>query len=198
MNGVSCLQVTPQRAQLIFGENIFTFRSLMSSYPCWLTVSSSLLVLCCVWLRSSWCCVLSFCCELQQSSKATGRAWSVAMAACVVLTSWSWYLTKPVQLGFTLCDGASIVCDLRWWLHLLLASSARVNPFLFSPHSYILDVNQEGPYLYYWQSPRLKEHSRISSVLQNSCTLWILISQTQVCLCKLKTFRWNHTIIYQV
>lgn len=28
MNGVSWLQVTPQRAQLLFGENIFTFSSL--------------------------------------------------------------------------------------------------------------------------------------------------------------------------
>ncbi len=124
MNGVSWLQLTPQRAQLLFGENIFTFSSLH--------VLVSVLIDCIIQLTCSLLCLavllimLCFVFPLRVAAELKGhrRARSVSMAACTVLTSWSWYLTKPVELGFTLYDGASVMYDLSWWLYQLLARGA--------------------------------------------------------------------------
>lgn len=74
MNGVSWLQVTLQRAQLLFGENIFTFSSLH--------VLLSVLIYCIIQLTRALAVVFGgaphyaafrlFHRGLQQSSKATG------------------------------------------------------------------------------------------------------------------------------
>lgn len=162
MNGVGCLRLTLQRARLMFGENIFASCSSVLIH----SVSSSLLVLCCVGC-SSRCCVLSFRCSLQHSSKGTRRVRCASMAACAVLTSWSWYLTKPVELGFSLYD--------RAWLHLLLASSAVVNvaelPFSFQSTLVRFGCEPRRTTLLLLLltfSHTLKEHSRVFSALSKS------------------------------
>lgn len=135
MNGVSWLQLTLQRAQLLFGENIFTFSGLH--------VLISVLIDCIIQFTRSLLCLavllimLCFVFPLRVAAELKGhrRARCVSMAACTVLTSWSWYLTKPVELGFTLYDGASIMYDLSWWLYQLLARGAceccRASQFLW-------------------------------------------------------------------
>lgn len=65
-------------------------------------------------------CLVFFRCGFQFSSEVAWRARSVSMAACTVLTSWTWYLTKRAELGFTI--EPAIMYD--WWLYQLLARGA--------------------------------------------------------------------------